>query len=288
MSETKHVTAYLEKAVKDSYMFIGSTEDADRDGDVVRQAGWDMTDFLKNPVVFSNHDHRGHVTKFPIGVASPKLDLDHKRLLFNIKFSEANPDAQMVKALVDEGILRAVSVGFLPKQFNMIVDPETQQVKGREFLTQSLLEISVVALPANANAVRLALSKGLVTEAQIVTLGYPVHKDGTEDPILPGSGNEGLIEQLTELRAALATLTARVTQIETKAADGDSGTALVVSGVTDPPTDASREETAYCDALLDLGRKTAALFEIPALSSEAQAQAASLAATLAAFRPKTK
>jgi hypothetical protein len=40
--------------------------------------------------------------------------------------------------------------------------------------------------------------------------------------------------------------------------------------------------------LLDLGRKTAALFEIPALSSEAQAQAASLAATLAAFRPKTK
>ena len=37
---------------------VVSTENKDRDGDIIRQAGWDLSHFEKHPVLLTSHDYR--------------------------------------------------------------------------------------------------------------------------------------------------------------------------------------------------------------------------------------
>jgi len=63
-----------------------------------------------------------------------------------------------VRSLVDQKILKAVSVGFQPtKEPNEIKHPETNAwTGGYEFIGQELLENSIVSIPANPKALSLA------------------------------------------------------------------------------------------------------------------------------------
>ena len=38
---------------------VVSTEDVDRDGDIIRQEGWDLTHFSAHPILLSSHNYRG-------------------------------------------------------------------------------------------------------------------------------------------------------------------------------------------------------------------------------------
>jgi HK97 family phage major capsid protein len=58
----------------------------------------------------------------------------------------------MVRALVRQGILRAVSVGFQPKK----IEPLGKNENGYRFVQSELLECSLVSVPANANALAIA------------------------------------------------------------------------------------------------------------------------------------
>ena len=57
-----------------------------------------------------------------------------------------------VRSLIDQKILRAVSVGFQP------IEAEPRKNGGWEYTKAALHEVSVVAVPANPNAVALAKS----------------------------------------------------------------------------------------------------------------------------------
>src|SRR5690606_34693226 len=56
--------------------------------------------------------------------------------------------------------LRAVSVGFRPREFNLR-RAQGGAVEGVEYTKQELLEISAVAVPANPHALAKALASGL-------------------------------------------------------------------------------------------------------------------------------
>ena len=133
----------------DTMTFIGSTEDIDRDGEVIRASGWDLKNFKKNPVVLFGHNHFA----LPIG-KSLETWVDDDKLKFKVKFAseEANPLAGSVKKLIKEGIIKSTSVGFIPKKWE---DGDTQDPKGprRIYTKQELLELSIVPIPANPNAV---------------------------------------------------------------------------------------------------------------------------------------
>lgn len=254
------------KGKANAYSFIGSTEDEDRDGDVVRVAGWDTANFEKNPVVFYGHDYRGNSVKFPVGTAKVSKDLANRRLVFDIQFTESHDDAKTVKALVDEGILRTTSVGFIPKQYNVIVDPESQMVKGREYVSQELLEISVVPLPSNPNAVRLALSKGLVSKQQVEKFGLSEKSEVEE-----------LREQLAQAEAAIKALSEEFRK-EVQRLDAK------MVGSVDEPGDvspkATEQDAAYFDRLLDLGRKAVGALGTATQSTDAIKLASEAAALL--------
>jgi len=131
---------------EDVFTIIASTSAIDRQGDSVDQTGWELKNFNKNPVLLWAHDY----SALPIGkvvsaqVVKGKLVAD-----FIFATAEANPVAQQIKKLYEEGIVNASSVGFIPleREGNIITRAE-------------LLELSLVPVPANQEALRLAVSKG--------------------------------------------------------------------------------------------------------------------------------
>jgi HK97 family phage prohead protease len=118
---------------------IASSGAVDREGESLDPNGWDLTNFLKNPVLLWSHD----AFSLPIGKVS-KVWIENGILMADTQFAEEESDfAAEVARMVRGGYLNAVSVGFLPKD----VDHSTGQVRSQE-----LLELSYVNIPANQEA----------------------------------------------------------------------------------------------------------------------------------------
>lgn len=127
------------------YRFIGTTEAIDRDNEIVRLDAWDFTNFVKNPVALWGHNHKD----LPIGkVVGIYKDDVKKAIYFDIQFSKSYDFAKTVESLVEEGILRATSVGFMVKDWEW--DEKTETVV---FTETELFEISIVNVPANHEAI---------------------------------------------------------------------------------------------------------------------------------------
>lgn len=124
---------------------IASTSDPDRDNEVIDQNGWDLTNFLANPVILAHHNYHN----FPIGKAV-EIGVENGKLMFKMVFSQATEEAKQAYQLVQEGILRTFSVGYIPREY----DPKDQNITRKA----ELLEISLVAVPANPKAVVYAKS----------------------------------------------------------------------------------------------------------------------------------
>lgn len=155
-----------------SFVAIASTEDEDRDKDIVRQAGWKLANFKKNPIIPWSHNYYS----VPIARSIKTwIDKDNKkgpRLLFMPKFDKDDDNSMNIYNKYKNGFLTSFSVGFRGIKFTFR-NEEDRWWGGREFLQQELLEISAVAIPANPNAnTRLSIS-GENEPENLVQLGYP-------------------------------------------------------------------------------------------------------------------
>lgn len=143
-----YLKGYIRKSddQDDIYKFIASTASVDRQGDSIDQSGWELDNYLKNPVILFAHNY----AELPIA-KTVNIEKTESGLVIDIVFAseDANPKAQQVKKLVDEGILNTTSVGFIQKERN-----------GNIITRAELLEVSIVPVPANQDALRLAM-KGL-------------------------------------------------------------------------------------------------------------------------------
>ena len=94
----------------DGTEFILSDDSADRMGDIIEAAGWVLDDFKKNPIALF-----GHKADFPIGKwKNVKVKDNQLRGTLELAPAGASPRIDEIRALVDAGILKAVSVGFKP------------------------------------------------------------------------------------------------------------------------------------------------------------------------------
>ncbi len=143
--ETKFVEASIEKAADGTFRAIASTNAVDRHGEIVDNNGWDFKAFKKNPVILWAHDH----TEPAIGVAK-KVFVDgvgkKAKLMLDVALHDLTPKAAAIKALVEAGIINSLSVGFKP-----IESPD-----GVTFTKNELLEVSMVNVPANGEAMIMA------------------------------------------------------------------------------------------------------------------------------------
>src|SRR5262245_54842569 len=132
------------------FRFTFSDGSIDRMGDRINPAGWHLDAYRKNPVVLFGHDY----TSLPIG-RSPWQAIQGGALIGDIEFCPKgiNPLADQVAELVGSGWLQTVSVGFRP-----VKHAASQERSGIDFHEQELLEVSVVPVPANQNAMLAAKS----------------------------------------------------------------------------------------------------------------------------------
>jgi HK97 family phage prohead protease len=139
--------------------FCFSDGSVDRAGDTINPQGWDLTGFNKNPVALWAHDSYSP----PIGRASNIIVEEGTRLMGDIAFVDAETYAfaDTIFKLTQGGYINAVSVGFVPKDYEW--SDEDGREWGIDFKQQELLEISVVPVPCNANALVEARAKGINT-----------------------------------------------------------------------------------------------------------------------------
>jgi HK97 family phage prohead protease len=127
-----------------------STEDVDRQGDIVPASVWKkgIQNYLKNPVILAYHDHSE-----PVG-RMVEHRVDSKGLWIKARISSA---ATEVFNLVKDGVLTAFSIGF------RIIDAEYDSAEELFVVKElELHEISVVSVPANQNTL-FSLSKAFET-----------------------------------------------------------------------------------------------------------------------------
>lgn len=161
--------------------FTGSTEDTDRQGDVVLASGWQLKNYKKNPVFLWAHQYDTP----PVGKAT-KVWVDDNRLKFHIQFAERDEYdfADTIYKLYKGGYLRATSVGFMPIESEPmeIKDEDTAFHTPTRYLKQDLLELSGCPVPANPNALAEAKVKGLISEDLLSEIANAEIEDLTEKP----------------------------------------------------------------------------------------------------------
>jgi hypothetical protein len=135
-----------------------STAAVDREGDTIDVAGWDLGNYLKNPVVLFGHDHYQ-----PPVAKSLTTFAENGALKSRAQFTprDISEFGYMVFLLYAEGYMRATSVGFIPKEWTYA---EGDRKGGMDFSRQEMLEYSCVPVPANPEALIEARSlKGIDT-----------------------------------------------------------------------------------------------------------------------------
>lgn len=130
--------------------FVISTGAVDRDGDTIDPQGWDLNSFQKSGAVLWGHD----ASQLPIA-ESLACWVEDGKLKARCRFpsKDVYAFADCVYNLIKQNVLRCTSVGFKPtKWVESDRKDETQFFPGLDFKTQTLLEYSVVSVPANPEA----------------------------------------------------------------------------------------------------------------------------------------
>ena len=171
------------------YRFVMSDAGSDRADDIVEQS-WDMSEFRANPVAPYNHDYSAP----PIGrwenVSSDGMTLRGDLIPTPV---ESYPLSVTVAALLEQGVLRTVSVGFRPSaviaRASLTEDDPRYASRGAVYVRPRLMECSVTPMPMNPRAA-LARSAGAEQVARSVIrqtreTGLPYSPAAVTSPGLP-------------------------------------------------------------------------------------------------------
>lgn len=189
------------KALSDFELeIIGSTEAMDRDQEVLTADGWDLKNFKKNPVVLPAHNYG----EPPVARAKSVKIVDGK-LTFKIEFPEegVNPVSDIYRKLYKSGFMNAASVGFIPRDYKYGNDKNEPY---RTFLKQELLELSLVSVPANpealvtAKGIKDAIDEGVISEQDIAVLKQAIEAAVQGDDSKEGARKKDAGQQATEIQ----------------------------------------------------------------------------------------
>lgn len=167
-----------EQSAENPYTFVMSSEKADRVGDVIRADGWQLTQFKRNPIALFGHDH-----SFPIG-SWKNVRVEGKRLMGDLVLAAKGTSDRIdeIRSLLEQRILKAVSVGFRVKDYEPI--DEKDPWGAWDIKAADLFETSVVAVPAHQDALMTAKSLGISKATQDLVFGdVPVPQTRSDVPV---------------------------------------------------------------------------------------------------------
>jgi hypothetical protein len=202
--------------------FVASDETLDCHREIVRVNGWRFTHFAKNAPFVDSHDYSsitkllGQVTDFRV---------EKNQLIETVRYSrEPGTLAEWAFKMVRDGVLRAVSVGFVPKRMvtkwdtdqmgfaaqlaEMNLDEQTRGQVRAVFLEQEQIELSQCVLGANPNALAKAYKGGTLTDEDLEKLSAAIAASKNANPAAD-SADAGKASPRTKL-AVLAAITAHL------------------------------------------------------------------------------
>ena len=146
-----------------------STGKLDRGDRIVDVGGWKLARFKKNPVVLADHDYA--IERIIGRAVETKVEGD--ALVSTTQFAEDGL-GNIAFRLVQAGLAKAWSVGWIGLKTHRIGELEDCEACkaagavqwGTHFVRQELLEYSLVAVPANPDAVLGLEAAGLVAKAE--------------------------------------------------------------------------------------------------------------------------
>lgn len=203
--------------------FVISDESVDRQGEIVKQDGWDFENFKQNPVILFGHDSYD----LPIGKAVD-IYTEGTKTFATIEFAaEIYDKAMIIWNMVKTGILRTVSVGFINQEYD-----------NNELTKNELLEISIVPVPANPNAILLAAKDGSISKKDAQYMVKAMEKELEGLRTLAADDKVEDMEQLQQfITDALQPINDKLATLETTI-NGDGADAPgLVGAVEDIKTD---------------------------------------------------
>lgn len=143
-----HVKAdYVGQGQEGIFTFRASTSAVDRQNEVIDQAGWKLDAYRSNPVILDSHRY-GSIDDI-LGRAR-RVEVGPEGLEVDVEFAPTGR-GNMARELVEAGMLNTVSVGFR----SLSRRPGSKAGEPMTHTGMELLEVSMVAIPANREAVRL-------------------------------------------------------------------------------------------------------------------------------------
>lgn len=156
--------------------FVASDESRDSHGTVIPSDKWDLTRFNTNGIIGYQHNVYGDMcgNEDPDKViGTGEAFVENKQLIVRITFepAEINPLAEKIFQKVLYGTLKAVSVGFMPTQEGHWGEgDESREGKNATYYFdgQELLEVCIVNIPSNKNALKRDLRSNTVDALHFV------------------------------------------------------------------------------------------------------------------------
>jgi HK97 family phage prohead protease len=170
--------------------FVMTTDALDRQGEIVETEGWDFGNFMKNPVILDTHRYESIEDIVGKAVGEPRRE--GSGWVVDIEFANTER-GKVAKALVEQGMLNAVSVGFRSTQ-------RRKEGRTMHHVQKELLEVSLVAIPANPTALR-------VKSNQEDEMDKPMEEEQGmhgDEPKKPMAKNEQVMKLRDHLVAAAA------------------------------------------------------------------------------------
>jgi len=226
--------------------FVLSDKTKDRMGDVIDPKGWELGNFKKNPIALFNHN-----SSFPIGVWQ-KVRVDGNKLVARLKLAAEGTSERIdeIIRLVDQGVLRAVSVGFQPIDREPLADNS-----GVLFKEQELLEASLVTVPANPSALSVARSLQISDETIGLVFGELAR---TNAPITRGEKTGELAVSSFPNRkiGTMKTLNERIEDAQTGLVQLKDKLTEHLAAIGDAPDDAALTLTEELTAKIENGQRS--------------------------------
>ena len=145
----------IDKYTDGEFELVISSENPDREGDIVIQKGIDFTNYWKNPIVLFNHN-RDNI--LPIGYTTEiRLSEDENGVPITIakgRFAsaEVNPLAQQIRKAWESKMMNTSSIGFINKEFEYNLNENGEMAQGMTIKRSEMFEYSLVIIPCNSDA----------------------------------------------------------------------------------------------------------------------------------------
>lgn len=197
--------------------FVASDGTRDSAGTVLNVNGWDLKRFNSNGIIGYQHKVYGgwEDTDNPDNVIGKGFAyVKDGKLMVDVEFepAEINELADKIYKKILFGSLRAVSVGFVPIGRGQW-GKDDEAIDGKNptyyYAGQQLLEISVVNIPANPNALKKSFIQEAIDAEMKEIREVPDSAAGHVDPENSGDDNEQRLAK-AELALANQLLSARV------------------------------------------------------------------------------